>query len=122
MQLQSYAAHFPSLWESEVAEVWTSVTRWSVRPSHQNSGQMSVKETSRGSRETEVVSGKQGEVSLSGQFQFQSDLITYLKVAVVTDLRYHMNMTSYRTWFDTDNRLLRMKVLEMFSLIHLKWI
>ncbi|MEQ2161308.1 hypothetical protein GOODEAATRI_008402 [Goodea atripinnis] len=37
------------------------------------SGQTSI----RGNRKTEVVSGKRAEVSVTGQFQFQSDLIRF---------------------------------------------
>jgi len=45
-----------------------------------NSGSTNI----RGNRKTEVVSGKQTEVSVSGQFQFQSDLIHFSKVTKVT--------------------------------------
>lgn len=103
-QHRLYAAHFLSLWESKVA-VWPAVTQrsdWAELLPLKQRSEVPVRNV-RGNRETEVVSGKQSEVSLSGQFQFQGDLIHLLKV---TALRYHKTVTSYRMWSDTDKCLL----------------
>lgn len=69
--------HFLSVWEWDAA-VWPAAVHWSVGPRLLplngllacRSGLLSLRRNFRGNRETEVVSGKQSEVSVSGQFQF----------------------------------------------------
>lgn len=82
--------HFLSLWEAKVAKVLKLSHTGQFGPPTETAdwfaGQISCQweEMWRGNRETEVVSGKQTEVSLSGQFQFQIDLIHSPKVTIVT--------------------------------------
>lgn len=89
----------PQFVESKVT-VWPAVMQWSVW-SHLlplkrwSDVPVSVRGNVRGNRETEVVSRKDCEVSLSGQFQFQSDLIHFTKGHYS-----HGNVTSYHMWFE----------------------